>query len=405
MEITRRTWLTGLTAAPLQAAAPHALAAGAALPDKAEFGPSRLTYLDSGTMHPFSVGARRALARYQDRKSLADWGGFSTDETSRLVLAKFARLINAEPGEVAFVPSTTAGENLVLSALGMMGGAGRIVTDTLHFQGSLYTYDQLARRGTDVVVLRAKQGRIDPADLDAAVTRGTRLVAVSLVSTINGFQHDLKAVCDIAHARGALVYADIIHAAGSIPLDVKASGVDFAACAGYKWLMSDMGLGFVYVRADRLADLPRPWLGYEQMSGMQSHYLPFDPPGERPADFRLRPDAVGHFAMGTIANACLVHLDYSLDYLLRVGVANIQAHRQPLLDRLQAELPRLGFKPMTPAGARAPLVAFARKDARALDPKLTRARVRILVAANRIRVSPSVFNDMADIDRLLEALA
>ncbi|HEY3948217.1 aminotransferase class V-fold PLP-dependent enzyme [Phenylobacterium sp.] len=405
MEVTRRAWLAGLTATPLQAAATGAIAAGSRLPDKAEFGAAGLTYLDSGTMHPFSLGARRALAEYQGRKSLAGWGGFSTDETSRLVLGKFAQLINAQPGEVAFVPSTTAGENLVLAALGLMGGGGRIVTDTLHFQGSLYTYDQLARRGADVVTLRAKQGRIDMGQLDAAVTRGTRLVALSLVSTINGFQHDLKAVCEIAHARGARVYADIIHAAGSIPVDVKASGVDFAACAGYKWLMSDMGLGFVYARADRLAELPRPWLGYEQISGMQSHYMPFDPPGDGVADFRVRPDAVGHFAMGTIANACLVHLNYSLDYLLGVGVGAIQAHRQPLLDRLQAELPRLGFEPMTPAGSRTPLVAFARKHARTLDPKLTRARVRILTAANRIRVSPSVFNDTADIDRLLTALS
>ena len=71
----------------------------------------------------------------------------------------------------------------------------------------------------------------------------TKLVAVSLVSMINGFQHDLKALCDIAHSRGALVYADIIQGAGAVPIDVHAWGVDFCACATYKWLMGDFGVG------------------------------------------------------------------------------------------------------------------------------------------------------------------
>ena len=56
-----------------------------------------------------------------------------------------------------------------------------------------------------------------------AVRPGTKLVALSLVSTINGFEHDLKAVCDIAHAAGAYVFADIIHAAGCVPLDLHAA--------------------------------------------------------------------------------------------------------------------------------------------------------------------------------------
>lgn len=410
MDLTRRGWLAAMGAAPLAFGGPASAQspppnAAPMLPDKAEFGPMPLTYLDCGTMHPFSLGARRALEDYHRHKSLAGWGGFSTDETSRRVIGKFAALINAEPGEVALVQSTTAGENLVVEALGIPAVGGRIVTDVLHFQGSLYTYSQLGKRGMDVVVLPQKDWRIRLEDLDAAVTKETRLVAVSLVSTINGFEHDLKAVCEIAHAKGVPVYADIIHAAGAIPIDVKASGVDFAACAGYKWLMSDMGLGFVYARADRLAELPRPWLGYEQIGAMQAHYLPFDPPGADVADFSPRRDAVGHFAMGTISNACLVHLDYSLDYLARVGMANIGAHRRPLLERLQAEMPRLGFAPMTPEESRASLVTFAHKDARALAAKLDRAKVKILVAANRVRISPSVFNDMGDIDRLLEALS
>jgi hypothetical protein len=56
----------------------------------------------------------------------------------------------------------------------------------------------------------------------------------------NGFEHDLKAVCDLAHSRGAKVYADAGQAVGAVPVDVRASGVDFLACSSYKWLMGDI---------------------------------------------------------------------------------------------------------------------------------------------------------------------
>jgi selenocysteine lyase/cysteine desulfurase len=104
---------------------------------------------------------------------------------------------------------------------------------------------ELKKRGLDLrVVAPREDGRIDMKDLERVVDRNTKLVEVSLVSMYNGFQHDLKAVCALAHAHGAYVYADIIQGVGAVPLDVRASGLDFAATSSYKWLMGDFGLGF-----------------------------------------------------------------------------------------------------------------------------------------------------------------
>ena len=64
--------------------------------------------------------------------------------------------------------------------------------------------------------------------MDKAIDRNTRLVSLALVSNVNGFMHDCKAVSDLAHARGAYVFADIIQAVGAVPVDVKALGIDFA---------------------------------------------------------------------------------------------------------------------------------------------------------------------------------
>lgn len=84
---------------------------------------------------------------------------------------------------------------------------------------------------------------------------------------------------------------------------------------------------------------------------------------------------------------------------------NIQAHRVPLLRRLQAELPRLGFTPQTPAESTSPIVTFAMKDTTAVARKLEAAQVNVRVAPTWVRIAPSVYNDMADVERLLEAVA
>lgn len=405
--MSRREALTaslGAAAAAPFAARGAETAGVSALPVPHLFAPTDIAYLDNGSQHPISLGAKAAIDAYHARRMLdARADGQRVDAAAPL--AKFARLINADPDEVAYVQSTTAGEQMILRALGLPEEGAHIVTDTLHFFGSLPLYEEMAKQGCDVTWLRPVDGRIRIADVRAALARRTKLVALSLVSTVNGFEHDLKAVCDLAHAAGALVYADIVHAAGCIPVDVKASGVDFAACASYKWLMGDFGLGFIYARKDVLPRLRRANYGYYGIDAFTSHVYPFDPPGDRVADYRFADDATGAFAIGTRSDAIIAHLDHSLGFLLDTGVERIQRHAQSLTDILKVELPRRGYALMTPDGSRTPLVTCALEDARAkLTEPMTAARVRLTISANRFRLTPSVQNGAADIDRFLAAL-
>lgn len=413
---TRREWLKWLAMLPVsaraavagaaadEAAAQTGVVAGAQLPDKASFGEMAVTYLDSGSTHPISIGAHRSLQAYIAKRSVEPHASHSVDPNA--VCARFARLINAETDEIAWVPSTTAGELLVVKGLGLPARGAQVVTDTLHFFGSFYLYEELARQGVEVTWLRPIEGRITPDSIERAVRRGTRLVALSAVSTFNGFEHDLKRVCEVAHAHGALVYADIVHAAGCVPFDVKACGVDFAACASYKWLMADFGLGFLYIRRGLWDRFQRSQWGYYALQDFQTHVYPFDPPGKTIADCTPSHDANGLVALGTHSYAGVALLDHSLDYLLATGVQRIQAHAQTLTDRLKRELPRLGYSLLTPVESRAPIVACALENAHErLSAKLEAASIRITLARNRFRVTPSVFNDDADIDRLLSVLA
>ncbi|GAW41110.1 putative cysteine desulfurase [Brevundimonas sp. SH203] len=413
MHFTRRALIAAAAVGPATGVAQPVAAREAAgeppltLPARAAFATMPMTYLDSGATHPLPLGARAALEdylRYKTREVGApDLDPGAMEENA---IRQFATLVGAEPDELCFVQSTTMGENLVLQALDIPASGGRIVTDALHFFGSFYTYGELAKAGMDVVTLpMTSEGRIDMAAMEAAVNARTRLVSISHVSTINGFEHDLKRVCDLAHAHGAYVYVDIVHGAGSTPLDLKAAGVDFAACASYKWLMGDFGLGFLYVRKEVQEKIRRPWWGYHQVRSFQSHAFPYDAPGPMPADYAARDDATGRFAMGTTSWTGAVQLDHSLTWINRLGVDAIQRARQPLADAVQTELRRRGYEPLTPLDSRTALVAFALKDARPkLSDRLAAAKVRITVSQHRFRVSLAVFNDMNDVGRLLEAL-
>jgi len=412
MNISRRSLLYGAGSAALASlAARDGLAAsgfGSALPAKAHFPiPDGTTYLNNAGWHPMSVQTMAAVQRYLDRRvnqitEMPSGGQAVKDD----VKATFASLINARPSEISFVQSTMSGENLVVSGLGLPQGGGNVVTDALHFDGSMYLYGSLKARGLDLRIVRPRDWRIEMRDIEKVVDSKTKLIALSLVSFYNGFQHDLKAVCDLAHAHGAYVYADIIQAAGAVPIDVRASGVDFCACSSFKWLMGDFGLGFLYVREDLLDRvIKRTEYGYEQTGDIVAHMLPADPPSKEVYTWDVLPGAGAHFQVGTMSYAALAALQQSLHHIKEVGVANIQAHRQPLLKRLHQEMPRLGFEALTPPETTSPIISFAMKNPADVAARMKKARITIGDGLNRLRVSPSVFNEQSDIDRLLEALS
>jgi selenocysteine lyase/cysteine desulfurase len=367
--------------------------------------------LNNARWHPLSNSARKATEAYLDYKASGVSHQTSlTSPTSIAVRAGFASLIHAHADEIAFVNSTTAGENLVVAALGLtrpaaFGPQPNIVTDAMHFEGSLYLYSELKKRGVDVRIVKPRGWVIDKADIERAVDKNTRLIAVSQVSWINGFTHDAKWLAGLAHTHGAKLFLDAVQAAGCMPIDVRDSGVDFVASASYKWLMGDFGLGFLYARADALPTLERTQWSYRQFREMEYHALPGDPPGPFPASFDQLQTAAGYFELGTYANSVLATLSDSLPWIQRIGVRNIQAHAHKLNSTLRHEMPKLGYECITPEDAGASIISFRVKDGAGTAAKLTAANVDVSLSPGRMRVSPSVYNNESDMQALLSALA
>ncbi|CAN5135063.1 aminotransferase class V-fold PLP-dependent enzyme [soil metagenome] len=379
-----------------------------ALPDKAGFTVDGI-HLNAAYCHPIGVAAQQANAAYV-RSRMVDGGiNWPRANPRNEAATLFARLINADPKEIAVVPSTLEGENLVAASLGLGPGAG-VVTDPFHYDASLALYGEMQKRGMPLTVIAPRANRIHLEDIAAAIKPDTRLIAISLVSSDTGFLHDLKTICDIAHAKGALVYADIIQAAGAIAIDVRASGVDFCCAGQYKWLMGEFGAAYLYVRADRLPDLKRVQLGWRGVRDFTKHFRAFDPPGPTIGTWDLASGtAAALFEVSTPSWSALATSVGALAYINAIGVDAIAAHRKPLLNRLREEMPKLGFATVTPADAQGPSIVFAYEGARArFAAALEQAKIYVTVWPNGIRISPSVHNDMADIDalrRVLRAMA
>jgi selenocysteine lyase/cysteine desulfurase len=413
MNISRRSLLQGIGGLTVAASAYSGDALGSmdgaasassrSLPDKANFAIEG-THLNAAYTHPMGKTVRGAVDDYLHSRMTDGERNWPARNARDDAVAAYARLINASPAEIAVVPSTLEGENLVGAALGLGPGAG-VVTDPFHYDASLVIYGELHKRGMPLHVITPRADKIEESDLESAISPDTRLVAVSLVSSDTGYTRNLKAVCDIAHAKGALVYADVIQAAGAIPLDVKATGVDFCCAGTYKYLMGEFGVAFLYVRADRLSLLQRVQVGWRQIKSLTKHFLPFDPPGPVGGDWELGTDTASRFEVSTPSWSGLATVLASINYIQSIGVESIARYRAPFLSRLQEELPRHGFGRLTPADAQGPYVVFSYEGARErFQEKLLKARIFVTVAKNKVRIAPSVYNDDGDVERLLRIL-
>ena len=356
------------------------------------------TYMNSAAMHPLGTFAARAIEQglaYRLHGPGAGRVDFGADKQQDLK-KRYGQLIGATADEIAFTANTSDGENIVVMGMDLPKRGGNIVIDELQFTTSLYMYKELEKKGIELRLVKHRNWAIDVNDMDRAIDKNTRLVSMALVSNVNGFMHDAKAVSALAHARGAYVFADIIQAVGAVPIDVRALGIDFASAGTYKWLMGERGLGFLYVRQDLQGTvLPTTRYGHRQVTNFNRAELTWEP---MPGAAKYETGGIG-----VLLAACVAE---GINYVQHLGLDKIRAHARQMTDRLQKELPPLGYKPLTPAGTETPILAFELKDAAATAKALQAGKVAATIIANesRLRLSVSVFTTHEDVDRVVEVL-
>jgi len=363
-------------------------------------------YLDAAAHMPLARYTADGMRRYMDFHMYGPSHGRGeyANEALRQVKPLFGRLINAKPSEIGFVTCTKAGEAAVVNGLNIQASGGNLLTNDLHYAGSIHDYLGRRKGGLDLRIVKHRDWHIDRRDMERAIDKKTRLVSITLVSNVNGHVEDAKAISDLAHAHGAYLYADIIQAAGSVPVDVKALGIDFAACSLYKWLQGPRGAGFLYVREDLQGSVVKDLIfpGYAEFNYSPWVTAPDSGIGEFP--YRAPKDAA-RYEHGNVSYVAYAGEYAALQRILAIGVENIYAHTRPLCERLQGELPGLGYKLITPRDAKSSIVVVQARDLKATQKKLQAANIQVTtVGANRVRISPALYNNMEDVERLLGVL-
>ncbi len=286
------------------------------------------------------------------------------DEARKL----YAAMIGAGEDEIAFLSSTTEGENLVVNSLDFKSG-DNVVYDDLVYPSTPVIYQRLAdTRGVEIRVVKSQNGAVPVEAFAKLVDRRTRLISVAWVNHNSGFRHDMKALTLLAHGHGAYLYSDAVQFIGSGPVDVHAEGVDFCTSGTYKWLMAGLRRGGV-LRAPRTPrQAASAQCGLEDAVGRQQ------PPEPQ--------SAARKFEYATPAFGELYELAAALKYLQRIGLDTIEAQSQTLVKRFRSGLAARKMPIDTPDNNRSSIVSFyIRKPSAEAEKILAAERVKVSLQA------------------------
>ncbi len=354
-------------------------------------------YTNSCSQGALSDEVRAAYAQY-----LTDWDdkGAPWDlwvERAESTRARFARLLNATPDEIAVTTSVSAGVSSLLSGLRHPEGRNKIVISDFEFPtiGQITHAQELMGRKVEHVAA-APDATIPLERLAEAIDDETGLVCITYVSFRNGTKTDVKEVIRRAHEVGALVLVDAFQAVGAVPIDVRDLDVDFVAGGTLKYLLASAGLAFLYCRADLLPEITPTvtgWFADEDIFAMDID------------DYSPSPTA-RKFESGTPPIPNIYAGIAGMDLMHEIGIEATERHVAGLTEQLVTGLDRIGATMVTPRdpNQRGPMIAVATTDEGAMVAALREDNILTSPRDGNVRLSFHCYNSEEDIERVIAGL-
>jgi kynureninase len=313
---------------------------------------------------------------------------------------QFARLIGADPGEIAVIPSVSAGLSSVATCIDFDRRPKVVLTD-MDFPTNHYVWHAQQRRGAKLdVVASPDRIRVEADDVVERIDEQTAVVNVNRVLFESSWIMDLPPIVEAAHEHGASVIVDDFHGAGVVPIDVHELGIDFLVAGVLKWLCGGQGLAFLYCRRDlveRLDPLVVGWFGTVEP-------FSFDRSG-----LRLRDDA-RRFETGTHALPQAWTASGGLEIILEVGVDAIRRRSQELTGFVVSKAQEAGLELLSPlegerrGGLIRVRVPGGVDGAKEVLRSLFERDVVLDQRGDALRISPHFFNTEDDIEHCFEEL-
>lgn len=314
------------------------------------------------------------------------------------VKALYGRLIGAKGDQIAIIPSTSYGVATIAANIVLPAGKTVVVPAQEHTSAYHAWVRSAHKSGAHVRVTARGANQSWGEAIVEAIDANTAVVSVPACHWSDGRRFDLAAIAQKARSVGALFVIDGTQSIGAWEFDVAALDPDFVICSCYKWLLGPYTLAFLYAA-------PR-WHGMEPLE-----LSPFNRAGVREAEGVLEPleelipDAA-RFDMGERSNfITLPMMIASLETLLEITVPTIQANSDAVNQAIMEGAARLGYQATTD---RAPHLMGLRSPggvSLAQNKILAARKVFLSVRGDAYRISPHIYNDQEDVDRLLEGLA
>jgi len=354
----------------------------------------KYAYFDNAAVGPLPTRVVETTRRVLEEKCEGDLHWESWESTAEETRKSIAVLIGTSDDELALVHSTSEGVSIVANGLSYEKGSN-IVTCDMEFPSNLFPWQALAKRqGLELRVIRNRDGFLRMEDFVQAIDQKTRVVAVSHVQYANGFRINLEELSKIAHENNAYLATDAVQAVGEMPVSVSELGVDFLATSGYKWLLSPISTGFLYVRRSVFEELWPTIVGYRS--------------DEEPMEFRFRELSLAHTARryeaGQLNFPGFAGMKESIALLQEIGLDNIWARILSLADRLVDGLKRnanVRVRSCLEPKFRSGIVSLACQDPESVVKRLQERGLVISVRGGGLRISPHFYNTESEIDKLL----
>ena len=313
-----------------------------------------------------------------------------------------ARLLHAQPNEIAFVGPTSLGLSFIAGGLSFRKHENALIYFD-DYPSNVYPWMALADRGVEVRFLNVRElGRIRPLDVLGQVDENTRLVALASSHFVAGYRIELDALGQALHQRNIHFCVDAIQTLGAFPTTVE--HVDFLAADAHKWLLGPCAAGILFVR-QRLQEHVRP-----TVYGWNNVHCPNYTAQEKMAFH----SGARRYEAGTHNIAGLAGLKAALELILELGVENIadelRRKRGWFVPAMQAKGCTVLHAAAAPENTSG-ITSFhlGAKDLAPLYERLIGAGIVTSLRADRtgkkyIRCSPHFYNTDAELHRVLELL-
>jgi selenocysteine lyase/cysteine desulfurase len=367
--------------------------------------PRQVCYLNSASYSPLPRRTLEAGRAAVGRKA-TPWtldSGFADQQHQRARVAA-ARVIQADPADIALIPSVSYGVATAAKLLTIERGTRVIVLEDDHSSPVLEWQSRTAAQGFAVeTVSRRGAGDWTSAVLAAIERSGAPPVSLASISSVHwsdGGLIDIEQVGAALRQRGAALLVDATQSAGVLAMDVRRLDPDFVIFPTYKWLLGPYGRAFLYIARRHQGGIPLEQTASGRRDVRAENAIYF-------SDLRYIADA-RRFDMGERDHFISMEMaSIGMEMMVQWGAEAVMQRLAMLTERIAEGLRDLGVA-MPERRVRAPHIlslGFGHGMPADLVADLASQDVYVAARLGRLRISPHVFNDEEDADRFVSAVA